>query len=425
MRRPALAMATLLAATAAALAAVEIGLRLLAPQVLVFEGIGLYLPDRDLGFRLAPGVTGRGRVVTSSLGLRDREVPLRKPSGVLRILALGDSFTYGMTERAATWPAQLETRLRQRFPGREIEVLNAGVPCYSTYQELAYLQRSLLQLDPDVVVLGFFVGNDFDDNIHGITHTAKDGELVPWWDLDEGSDSRIPVPRDLTPDTLWEDEPWPSPGSVRPARGLPALLRRLHTWRWMHRRVVVTRQIRAASAAEPPAEPKDPTKARRSQQRWYVGVQKDRLDIYDPERFTDERLEPTRGYLTAMSELLCRRAIPLVVLVIPDELQVHPSVRNLVLKRTRAEGRNLVVDLPQRRLAELLEPLGAPAVDVLAQFQRAGQRKKLYRPWDTHWNEAGNALGAQLVASYLQAVGLEPPLSCPPDHAPAVPASGP
>jgi hypothetical protein len=417
----------------AGLAAIELGFRWLAPQALLFENASLLLPDRDLGFRLCPSVVQGGALLTNSLGLRDHEVSVRKRPGTLRVLALGDSFTYGITALEDTWPKLLERNLRKRFPGRTIEVLNAGVPCYSTYQELAYLERSLLQLDPDVVVLGFFVGNDFDDNILGIGQTAIDGELVGAWEAGR-LEGHAPVPKPKPPGSAaWEEPAWPAPLPERAAPALRARLRRwfrrLHAVRWARRRILATRAARAGGlqplppAAEPLSEAR--LRQRQEQQTWYAGLLANhRLAVYTQETFSPEGLEKTRLYLGRLAEVLRGRRIALVVLVIPDEVQVHPKVLRFVLKSTQGLDRRLDLELPQRRLAEILEPLGVPRVDVLPQFRRHGARKRLYRPWDTHWNEQGNALGAQMLAAYLQSVGLQPPLPGEPGRAPRAAASG-
>jgi hypothetical protein len=45
----------------------------------------------------------------NSLGMRDAEFPRRKPPGVVRILCMGDSTTFGMSERLEdSWPKALE-----------------------------------------------------------------------------------------------------------------------------------------------------------------------------------------------------------------------------------------------------------------------------------------------------------------------------
>ncbi|MFO0983172.1 MAG: hypothetical protein U1E76_15815 [Planctomycetota bacterium] len=58
-------------------------------------------------------------------GFRDREFTPKRP-GSVRILAVGDSFTFGdsIVDVADTWPRVLEQRLRSA--GRDVEVLNLG-----------------------------------------------------------------------------------------------------------------------------------------------------------------------------------------------------------------------------------------------------------------------------------------------------------
>jgi hypothetical protein len=72
----------------------------------------LYLTDPDVGKRMRPGWEGsefEGPVKINSKGLRNPETPYEKPEGVYRIVALGDSWTFGfrMNEPDA-YPRQLE-----------------------------------------------------------------------------------------------------------------------------------------------------------------------------------------------------------------------------------------------------------------------------------------------------------------------------
>ncbi len=125
----------------------------------------LYRPDEACFFRLAPGVvlgeTGNPRIFdvrTNAHGLRGPEITTPKPAGTFRVLCVGDSCTFGSGAGGdRTYPAQLEQLLRARHPGRSIEVLNAGVPGFTSYQGLMYLRSAGLDLSPDAVViaLGF------------------------------------------------------------------------------------------------------------------------------------------------------------------------------------------------------------------------------------------------------------------------------
>ncbi|HSE87961.1 MAG TPA: GDSL-type esterase/lipase family protein [Candidatus Binatia bacterium] len=105
------------------------------------------------GYELTPDLK-----TINSHGLRDQEFPLVKPTHTFRILALGDSFTYGHGLRdEETYVKQLEAMLNQKLGNHGIryEVLNAGVPGYNTHQELIHLQEVGLLYHPDVILIGF------------------------------------------------------------------------------------------------------------------------------------------------------------------------------------------------------------------------------------------------------------------------------
>lgn len=89
-----------------------------------------------------------------------RELLPGKPENRLRVLCLGDSFTYGVgVDDQFTYPALLQIYLQQRFPDREVEVVNAGVPFYDIFDELSYYRDKGRRLHADVVVLQFYIND--------------------------------------------------------------------------------------------------------------------------------------------------------------------------------------------------------------------------------------------------------------------------
>ena len=90
-----------------------------------------------------------------------RLVPAQWLTGNTRILALGDSNTYGLyLDASDSWPAQLEQQWNAANSQRPIEVLNLGYPATNTFRVRANLPSLLDKLSPDVVLImvGF---NDF------------------------------------------------------------------------------------------------------------------------------------------------------------------------------------------------------------------------------------------------------------------------
>ena len=65
------------------------------------------------------------------------------------------TFGDGLARDEETYPRQLEQLLAGRYPDVNVEVLNAGVSAYTSYQGVRYLERRLIPLGPDLVVMDF------------------------------------------------------------------------------------------------------------------------------------------------------------------------------------------------------------------------------------------------------------------------------
>jgi lysophospholipase L1-like esterase len=97
----------------------------------------------------------KGLTSHNSLGYRNAEFPLEKPNEVYRIVALGGSSTYDVSikDNADTFTAQLERLLKEDYGYEHVQVINAGVPGYNSWEMLANLEFRVLDLDPDLVII--------------------------------------------------------------------------------------------------------------------------------------------------------------------------------------------------------------------------------------------------------------------------------
>ncbi len=86
--------------------------------------------------------------------------PGRKAPGTTRVLVLGDSTTNLGGPPEGFYPHLLQARLNATPGGKRYEVLNAGVIGYNTVQEAEYLEARLLDLAPDMVIVGYCTLND-------------------------------------------------------------------------------------------------------------------------------------------------------------------------------------------------------------------------------------------------------------------------
>jgi len=97
-------------------------------------------------------------VEINSLGFRDREFSLQKTAKV-RILAIGDSFTYGWgVEANQSWPKVLEAGLRAA--GHDVEIANLGKPGGSPVAYADIAERATSVLKPDLLIIAVLQGDD-------------------------------------------------------------------------------------------------------------------------------------------------------------------------------------------------------------------------------------------------------------------------
>lgn len=190
------------ASLALSLAAAELALRVASPPATYPSQLPLLTTlsaNLDLIYELVPNSEARSSAAgaptityrTNALGLRGSEPIWPKPRGRFRILALGDSQTFGFeVEEHDALPAQLERHLTSASAVAErLEVFNAGVPSYNTWQEMVWLRDRGLALDPDLVLLQI----DSNDVLYPL------GVLLNYSELDVA----VPLPPGYFPDPAY------------------------------------------------------------------------------------------------------------------------------------------------------------------------------------------------------------------------------
>lgn len=110
--------------------------------------------DSDLGWVPRPGAKSRdGFVEILASGARRTGVEKPDDETALRIVTIGDSFTFGdEVADDETWPARLESLLAS--DGVKADVVNLGVNGYGLDQAVLRFERDGAPLEPDIVILG-------------------------------------------------------------------------------------------------------------------------------------------------------------------------------------------------------------------------------------------------------------------------------
>jgi lysophospholipase L1-like esterase len=206
-----------LASVAGALLVAEIGVRLLvgpvpldlrAPwlrnRMRVPEAIRASSPFPGVPYVLEPDARVRHEFVsdprgyfdedgtityrTNALGWRGPAFQPEKPEGSFRIVAIGDSFTFGAGVREEDlFLTHLQAALDQSNPPR-YEVINLGVMGFNAAHEAALLEHYAVGLDPDLVLI-FFVLNDAEVLLpralrpQGLAALPREPAVVAPWSL--------------------------------------------------------------------------------------------------------------------------------------------------------------------------------------------------------------------------------------------------
>jgi hypothetical protein len=275
-------------------------------------------------------------------GFKDVEFEA-KAQDEFRILGLGDSFTYGVVPYRNNYLTLLQGQWEGT--GRNVNVLNMGIPSTSPREYLALLVGEGLDLDPDMVLVSFFIGNDFFE--------TKEKSLL------EHS-------------------------------YVASLMRYL-----VQIRAKVNPKVRHQGAYCDDCFVFDEER--------YLKMEFARSSIYRKHlKILDEKLLEVLHYLGEMKALCDREGLALSIAIIPDEMQVDPALWQQVRNTYYAGVDDKQFDLsrPNRLLKQGLDQLGIDYLDLTPAFMEDGRR--LYRPRDSHWNIAGNELAARLIGNHLR-----------------------
>ena len=196
------------------------------------------IQDAIVGFRLRPyhayREVGGADVTTNSRGFREEEISPKPVPGGVRILAVGDSstFGYGVT-RDEAYVSRLEKSLSDSYPGRLIEIINAGTPGWTTAHGAAFLANEGLDWKPNVVLVNFGYNEQLGAS-SGAPHYDYDATLrrVRYHSLGESNSILF---KDLPPEKPQQEERFLDRFEDFPARlKLTRLLRRsaheVHHW---------------------------------------------------------------------------------------------------------------------------------------------------------------------------------------------------
>lgn len=314
-------------------------------------------------------------VVHNDAGFRDEE-HVEKASGKSRVLVLGDSFVYGV---GVSQVELFSERIKKR--DGSLDIVNMGVPGYSTDLEYLLLREEGMKYRPDLVVVAFYPNDIFENNLR----TFEDGKWQkPFfeWNGKTLTLTNVPAPNDLE---RFLDDPANDERVV--LNDMPALLGRVL-------RISVLANVLVDRAQAFPFL---------SSQLEHLGVlypfQAQKFnEVFDPTRV--EELHPlwerTSALIAEMKNFLQAQKIPLLVVYIPFKQQLDYKYQEI----TRGSGFD--IDLPQQTLRKSLQSYDIPFADITPIFaRRRGGGMSLYYREDPHLNSTGHSVFADALGEII------------------------
>lgn len=308
-----------------------------------------------------------------------------------RIVVYGDSFIHAEFSRLEDrFTTQLGAEL-EAMTGQPVEVVNAGVAGYGPDQILRRMETELDSLSPDLVILSLFSGNDFGDLLRNrLYRLDASGNLQ--------ENGMTLSPEQARQVALNENE---------------LVLRRIFG--------EVTDRLRGSGGEAQPFDPEtwieEALALHLAEYEEFVVKGNNTAgnfarDPYSADIAFDAAAPSSRYKIDMMEQIVARiamlaeeRSVSLLVMIIP-----HPMD---LLNGNHSSGyvdRSLHPGYDPRRLSSLMEKMaiqsGLPTINLFSDFSDANVQALFLQGGDDHWNAAGQAKAAQVMAEYIAEIEL-------------------
>lgn len=337
-----------------------------------------------------------------------RPIPRARDPDKFRILGLSDSF--GGAGGPENYHYILETLYTDE--GVAVEVVNFSRGGYDPIDQVALFKRFAASYQPDLILHGFFVGNDFEPSRKELQAFQR---IV-----------------------------------LRPATGLRAY--RPHNFllrRWFRNYMIVIRdnfqkasetastspvtsidqsivartnlQKGSETASTPPVISTDqsmeveaeikpeitaPPSGGTFSEAEFLRIEKYRLNIYQPRQPPPVRWRKTMALINEIRAEAARIGSDYVMVIHPDQLQVEHEVILALEESYNLDLSGYDLALPQRFLIDHCAENNIKCLDLLPVFKERSD--PLYLVRDTHYNDNGNRLAAEAIFDLLRDLALFP-----------------
>ena len=325
--------------------------------------------DPVLGHRVMPNSAGY-----DAWGFRNASVPLSAP-----VVAIGDSQTFGAgVARRVSWPAVLEAYTGQ-------PVYSLSLSGYGPFQYAQLLVKAL-QLAPEYVLVGLYIGNDLLGAYHAV------------YMFESGRPFR--------------QEGFVKQNRTSRSQDFDVRLRITETRVWLAQHSMIYRLLSRSPLVEPLRQLDAQLDAGHEIIRFDDGVRSAIFDV--TARYLDlnlddvrvqEGLRLTKVLLATMHDCASAHNTPLLVVLIPTKARVFAPL--LQAQDMTVESPSLArlisnEEIVSRELVNYLNEQGIPVIDPLIELRRGLVDQALFlNALDIHFSAAGYRLLASVIAKAL------------------------
>lgn len=341
----------------------------------------------------------------NSLGFRDKEISIKKDTGVKRVLFVGDSVSEGfgvpVNERFSD---KVISKLGKNYEGINISQLATNPDTY--FDNLITFGVSL---KPDVVVMGVFMGNDFmggsnykiPENYSVNTELSRNivNKNSPTEDF-----IRLRYLRTLISDSR-------SKAKVLQKRSVKGNFWDIYFGTKMSKDFYVT----ASKLDESEYDNLTKDFNQELMKQYFNGMViptlllegvKDKLSDQQENQFlyTDEDYEKTWWFINETNKMLSKQNIKFIVVVIPDINQVHHDVFKSTLEKdfkfSELPSRLSQLEGLRLRLVEDLSEARVNFIDVTGDL--SASKSITYYVYDQHLNEVGHEIVTERLEGLIK-----------------------
>lgn len=395
-------------------------------------GGGLYVLDDAAGYVMQPRYVGRWSGVdydqsfqTNGRGLRGPELK-PKQLGQFRIVVIGDSMVFGgQVPEEQRFTEGIEAAFKTRGLG-QVQVVNVGVPGWTTFNEAGFLAANSAWLQPDLVVLAVYLGNDIEENVmatiggyaadatNGIAYGRRTrdvvGDSVAWFPHNFAVGAAEYAPPQGVQLAWHVGDPLPAPVGNLVGSGLPAVgrgslalnsagLDDARTWLKQNSRLYLGASdgwfaLRHGYNRPTPL----------ALNHWLA------FTLRDPPRqyWLDLGYPLTEHYLALARDASLAAGAHMVVLLIPHDAQLNGDKMAAELGRFHLAPEQVDLDRPRHELIAQAGRLGLDVIDLVPALSARVDRANFTYAHDLHFTPLGHAAVAEVVVRALDQLGAVP-----------------